>query len=99
MAGEAEIWIIKSERKILVQTPPLGPPMSVCVVDAKSSRARGYTAIGDIYIEPDAIGGVFPVPEFGWGKAGEVAQAKAKELGFEVEYYDHFAPRYAEEWD
>lgn len=99
MSGEAEIWVIKRERKILVQTPPMGPPMSCCTVDKKSSQKRGYVAIGDVYIEEGAMLGCFPVPDFGWGKAGEVAQAKAKELGFQVEYYDHFAPRYAEDWD
>lgn len=39
------------------------------------------------YTEGHGIG-VFDVPQtFGWGEAGEVAKAKAKELGFRVDYH------------
>lgn len=98
MSGSAEVWVIERERKILVQTP-MGPPMGVCQVDKKKAEQRGYVAIGDLSFPQDAYLGEFALPDFGWGKAGEVAQQKAKQLGYEIEYYDHFAVRYAEEWD
>lgn len=97
MSVEAEVWVIERERKILVQTPPAGPPANVCVIDEKAAKARGYIAIGDVHFPKDALLGCWPMPEFGWGKAGEVAQQKAKELGYEIEYVDLFMPRYAED--
>jgi len=36
--------------------------------------------------------GSFDIPDFGWGQAREVAEAKGKELGVRVEFYsDLFA--------
>lgn len=95
----AEVWVLAPSRTILVTTYP-GPPQSICCIDANKAKARGYVAIGDISFSKEAYLGEFPLPEWGgWGKAGAVAQAKAKELGYTVEYADAFAVRYAEDWD
>lgn len=32
------------------------------------------------------LAGIYPLPDEGWGKAGEVARAKAKDYGYEIEY-------------
>jgi hypothetical protein len=85
-----DVWIIHSQRVILVTDDP-GVPMAVCSYVSEEARdtalARGYGTVSEIGFPKDVYFGPFPEPEGGgWGEAGQIAEAKAKELGYRVEY-------------
>jgi hypothetical protein len=87
----AEIWIIHADRKVLLTDEP-GVPTSVCGFTSEAARAaaaaRGYATVSEIGFPSDVHIGPFDCPaEGGWGEAGDIAEAKAKELGYKVEYY------------
>jgi hypothetical protein len=55
--------------------------------------ARGYPTISEIGFPSELYLGSFELPaEGGWGEAGRIAQAKAAELGFQVEYESFVFP-------
>ncbi len=54
---------------------------------ARAAEARGYATVSEIGFPKDCFLGSFEMPhEGGWGKAKEMAQAKAKELKYELQY-------------
>lgn len=101
----AEIWIIHDERKILLTDEP-GVPTSVCGYVSEAARdaamKRGYATVSEIGFPRDVHLGPFELPEEGgWGKAREIAEGKAKELGYDLEFYsidfDYSDDEYEEE--
>ncbi len=87
---KAEIWVIPPERKVLLTELP-GPPASILgYISEQARRAHkargGLPTVSEIGFHKELFLGLFETPEMGWGKAGELARAKAVELGYEVEY-------------
>jgi hypothetical protein len=91
----AEIWISHLDRQVLLTDEP-GVPTEVCGFVSEAARdaavKRGYATVSEIGFPSDVHLGPFECPEDGgWGEAGEIAKAKARELGYELEYYSiHF---------
>ncbi len=87
--GNVEVWIIPAKKKILVTEYP-GPPAAICGFlsqEAKeAAQKRGHATISEIGFPSECLLGSFESPTFGWGKAKEAAETKAKELGYIVEY-------------
>lgn len=82
-----DIWIIPSEKRILVTDFP-GPPAAICGYvseeAAVAARKRGHPTVSEIGFPTDLHLGPFD----DWKTAREVADAKAKELGYAVEMED-----------
>lgn len=94
-----EIWIIHSERRILVTNLP-GPPAAVCGFVSEEARAaaqaRGVATVSEIGFAKDCY-----LKANGWEEANRLAQEKAVELGYKVKYEDRFfeAVDGGEPWD
>lgn len=87
---KAEIWVIPPERKVLLTELP-GPPASILgYISEEARRAHkargGLPTVSEIGFHKELFLGLFETPEMGWGKAGELARAKAVELAYEVKY-------------
>ncbi len=87
---DAEVWVIPPKKQVLVTELP-GPPMEICGYvseDAQqAAKERGRPTISEIGFSEDLFLGAYNLPLLGgWGKAKEVAEAKAKELGYSVKY-------------
>lgn len=83
-----DIWIIHSERKILVTDYP-GPPAAICGFvspeAAQAAKERGHATVSEIGFPVDCH---LSVPD--WSQAQEKAQEKAKELGYTIKTEDSF---------
>lgn len=83
-----DVWIIHSEKRILVTDFP-GPPAAVCGFvsgEAKqAAQARGYATVSEIGFPVDCHASFED-----WTPALEFANSKAKELGYTVESEDSF---------
>lgn len=87
----AEVWILPNRKQILVTDFP-GPPSEICGYVSEEARqahlARGADSlptVSEIGFPAELFLGSFEMPlGGGWGEAQEVAEAKAKELGYEV---------------
>jgi hypothetical protein len=77
---QAEVWILHRSRQVLCQVAGLGVPVAA----VQSSDGT----VGGTYFRADDYLGPYPMPEGSWGEAGEVAKAKAAELGYGIEYFD-----------
>jgi hypothetical protein len=75
---EAEVWIIMRRRVVLCTEGGLGVPADVIIASDGT--------IGGTFFPAKAYVGAWPLPAMGWGKAGEVAQQTAADLGYDVEY-------------
>lgn len=74
---KAEAWVIHKRRVVLVQEQ-LGPPSDVIIWSDGT--------VGGTYFSREAFLGSYPLPASGWGEVEAVATAKARELGYAVEY-------------
>jgi len=93
--NRVEVWVLDERREVLVTDIP-GPPASVCGFVSQEVRTaaeeRGYVTVSEIGFPRDCFLGGFDLPEGnGWGKAFEVAEAKAQELGYRVVYESAWA--------
>jgi hypothetical protein len=87
---KAEVWVLPASHRILVTEYP-GPPMEICSPVSEEARkaiiARGWPTVSDIGFPKELFLGSFELPEGGgWGEAGKVAQEKAAELGYVVDF-------------
>lgn len=85
MELQAEVWVLHSEKSVLCQVAGVGVPA------AAVTSSDG--TIGGTYFAADSLLGPWPVMPEGpdwWGEAGEVARAKAVELGYNLEFFDPF---------
>lgn len=85
-----EVWVIPSKKQVLVTDFP-GPPAVICGFVSEDARraaqARGYATVSELGFPSECYLGHFPEPDAGgWGQAVDVAEAKAKELGYAVVY-------------
>ncbi len=80
--GHVDIWIIHSEKRVLVTDMP-GPPTAVCGFvsneAAQAAKERGYATVSEIGFSQD----VYFRAET-WKAAFEIADGKAEELGYDT---------------
>ena len=89
----AEVWVVHAERRVLLTDMP-GPPAACCgYVSAEAeaaAKARGHATVSELGFPSDCFVGSWLLPATGWGEAGAAAEAKARELGYEVECEPRF---------
>ncbi|MCL4295755.1 MAG: hypothetical protein KJ077_08510 [Anaerolineae bacterium] len=96
-----DIWIIHSEKRILVSDYP-GPPAAICGFISEEARAaaqqRGFATVSEIGFPTECH-----LSAEDWSEAKAVAEAKAKELGYRVKQEDMFMDSFLamddEEWE
>lgn len=96
-----DIWIIHSEKKILVSDYP-GPPAAICGFVSEEARAaaqrRGFATVSEVGFPTECH-----LSAEDWAEANSIAEAKAKELGYRVKQEDMFMDSFLamddEEWE
>ncbi len=78
----AEVWVLDSECTVLCQIAGMGVPAAVVVASDGT--------VGGTYFAAASYLGAFEIPDFGWGKAGDVTREEATKRGYRVEFYDPY---------